>query len=75
MKDPNTVHKFQIVQDALDSAQEGRTSITIAHRLSTIQAADCIYVIDRGVMAECGTHAELLERRGLYYNHWNTSVN
>nr|CAD1918044.1 ABCB transporter [Chrysochus auratus] len=57
----------KIVQEALDTAKVGRTCITIAHRLTTIQDADLICVIDRGVVAESGTHKELLEKNGLYY--------
>ena len=49
-----------IVQDALDKAAAGRTTITIAHRLSTIKDADCIYVMGEGLVLEKGTHAELL---------------
>ncbi|KAF8584127.1 P-loop containing nucleoside triphosphate hydrolase protein [Ramaria rubella] len=49
-----------LVQDALDRAAAGRTTITIAHRLSTIKDADCIFVVDRGVVLEQGTHGELL---------------
>jgi ATP-binding cassette subfamily B (MDR/TAP) protein 1 len=49
-----------IVQDALDKAAAGRTTITIAHRLSTIKDADCIYVMGEGLVMEKGTHAELL---------------
>lgn len=58
---------FQVVQEALDKAKEGRTCITIAHRLSTIQDADIIYVLDRGMVKEAGTHSQLVARRGLYY--------
>lgn len=57
----------KIVQAALDEAKEGRTCITIAHRLSTIQDADKICVLDRGVLAESGTHEELVALKGLYY--------
>ena len=57
----------KIVQDALDKAQKGRTSIVIAHRLSTIYNADCIVVINKGQAAEVGTHSELLEKKGIYY--------
>lgn len=49
-----------IVQDALDKAAAGRTTITIAHRLSTIKDADCIYVMGEGSVLEKGTHVELL---------------
>ncbi|ELU12561.1 hypothetical protein CAPTEDRAFT_175467 [Capitella teleta] len=57
----------KVVQEALDRAQEGRTSITIAHRLSTIQNSDQIVVITNGHVAEAGTHAELLANKELYY--------
>lgn len=56
----------KVVQEALDRAQEGRTSIVIAHRLSTIRGADCIAVINNGRVAEVGTHEELVQRRGIY---------
>lgn len=64
----------KIVQDALDAAQEGRTSISIAHRLSTIKDADVIFVIEKGKVAEHGTHEDLLANRGIYYNLWNKST-
>jgi len=54
------------VQAELERLSEGRTTITIAHRLSTVRDADQIIVIDGGVVAERGTHEELLERGGLY---------
>ncbi|UJR23295.1 hypothetical protein I4U23_026311 [Adineta vaga] len=57
----------KIVQEALDCAQENRTSITIAHRLSTIQNADMICVLHNGVVVECGTHAELIALGDRYY--------
>ena len=57
-----------IVQSALDHAREGRTTIVIAHRLSTIQTADVIASIEDGQVVEQGTHAELMERKGLYYD-------
>ena len=56
-----------MVQEALDQAQVGRTSIVIAHRLSTVQNADKIIVIHNGALAEQGTHPELLARNGIYY--------
>ncbi len=57
----------KIVQDALDRAQQNRTSITIAHRLSTIQNADMICVLHNGVIVESGTNQELLALGGRYY--------
>lgn len=56
----------RLVQAALEPLMEGRTTIAIAHRLSTILRADVIFVVDRGRIVERGTHAELLERGGLY---------
>lgn len=57
----------KVVQTALDEAAKGRTTIAVAHRLSTIQNADIIYLIDKGCVAESGTHSELIELEGLYY--------
>ena len=60
-----------MVQEALDKAQEGRTSITIAHRLSTVQNMDKIFVISHGRVTEAGTHSELLAQKGLYAKLWS----
>ncbi|MGB0980295.1 MAG: ABC transporter ATP-binding protein, partial [Croceimicrobium sp.] len=57
----------KLVQDALFRLMKSRTSLVIAHRLSTIQHADEIVVINEGVIAERGTHQELLDRQGIYH--------
>ena len=56
-----------MVQEALDRAQVGRTSIVIAHRLSTVQNANKIVVIHKGGVVEQGTHSELIAHNGIYY--------
>jgi len=57
----------RVVQDALNTLMQGRTSIIIAHRLATIKEVDCIYVLDGGKIVEKGTHDELsLQDNGLY---------
>ncbi|GFR19390.1 ATP-dependent translocase ABCB1 [Trichonephila clavata] len=61
----------KIVQEALDKASSGRTCLIIAHRLTTIQKADMIVVIHRGQVVEKGSHQELLNRKGHYFNLHN----
>nr|6FN1_A Chain A, Human-mouse chimeric ABCB1 (ABCBHM) [Homo sapiens] len=58
----------KVVQEALDKAREGRTTIVIAHRLSTIQNADLIVVIQNGKVKEHGTHQQLLAQKGIYFS-------
>ena len=58
----------QAVQQALRTAQVGRTSIVVAHRLSTIKDADCIAVVEGGQVVESGTHASLMSVKGAYYH-------
>lgn len=60
------------IQRAMDNLMVGRTSFVIAHRLSTIREADVILVLKDGDVAESGTHAELLERGGLYAELYNS---
>lgn len=62
----------QVIQNALMRLLKGRTSFVIAHRLSTITSADRIVVIEGGRIAEQGTHTELMERKGLYYELYKT---
>jgi ATP-binding cassette subfamily B protein len=64
----------RFVQEALDTALEGRTSLVIAHRLSTVRAADEIAVIDNGRIVERGTHDSLLADGGLYADLYRTQL-
>ena len=57
----------KLIQDAINKLTHNRTTFAIAHRLSTLRNADKLLVLDRGKVAEFGTHAELLEARGIYY--------
>ena len=57
----------KLVQDALETASKGRTTVVIAHRLSTIQHADNIVVMAAGKIVEQGTHSQLLDRKGTYF--------
>ena len=69
----------KVVQNALDKAREGRTTIIITHQLSTIQTADVIIAIDKGRIVEMGSHDELMANgSGLYYGlvmNQNTEAN
>jgi ATP-binding cassette subfamily B protein len=56
----------RMVQAALESAMQGRTTLVIAHRLATVQKADLIVVLDQGQLVEQGTHAELVAQGGVY---------
>jgi ATP-binding cassette, subfamily B, bacterial len=58
----------RIISENLDNFFHGRTAVIIAHRLSTVKHADCIVVMDNGAIVESGTHYELVEKKGYYYN-------
>jgi len=66
--DPENEH---LIQQALKELTKGKTVLMIAHRLSSITDADNILVIDKGKIAEQGTHANLLGKQGIYYHKWN----
>ena len=57
----------KLVQDGMDALMHGRTVFVIAHRLSTIMNSDCIMVLDKGRIIERGSHEELIEKKGTYY--------
>ena len=62
------------IQEAFDILMENRTSFVVAHRLSTIESADIILVMENGNIIEQGSHKELLEKRGFYYNLYNSRL-
>ena len=66
--DPENEH---LIQQALKELTKGKTVLMIAHRLSSITDADNILVIDKGKVAEQGTHAELIQQQGIYNHMWN----
>ena len=57
----------RLVQKGMDALMAGRTSFVIAHRLSTVRNADCIMVMEQGRIIERGTHDQLMEEKGRYY--------
>ena len=66
--DPENEH---LIQEALKKLAKGKTVLMIAHRLTSVKDADTILVIDKGKIAEQGTHHELLKKQGVYSNMWN----
>ncbi|CUQ65452.1 Lipid A export ATP-binding/permease protein MsbA [Candidatus Nitrospira inopinata] len=65
----------RLVQEALNRLMHGRTTFIVAHRLSTVQHADRILVLDKGRLVEEGTHAQLMERKGLYHYLYTIRLN
>lgn len=57
----------RLIQEALNRLVKGRTTITIAHRLSTLKDCSVLYAIENGEIAESGSHAELIAKKGIYY--------
>ena len=71
----DSITEEEITHTIKDVSMSGnQITILIAHRLSTIMHADRIYVLEKGVMAETGTHEELLQEKGLYYAMWRQQI-
>ena len=64
----------KLVQDGMDKLMEGRTTFAIAHRLSTVRNSDCIMVLENGRIIERGTHDQLIEEKGKYYQLYTGST-
>lgn len=69
---PWNIENEEKIKQAIEEIKENHTIITIAHRLNTIENADCIYVVDNGVIAESGMHDELIAGNGIYKRLYDT---
>ena len=61
----------RLIKNAFNKIMEGKTTVVVAHRLVTVMDSDLILVMDKGRVAEIGTHEELLDNKGVYYNLYN----
>ena len=64
----------QLVQEGMDRLMKGRTTFAIAHRLSTVRNSDCLMVLEQGRIIERGTHDQLMEEKGRYYQLYTGSA-
>ena len=69
--DTRTEH---LVQEGMDRLMKGRTTFVIAHRLSTVRNSDCIMVLEDGRIIERGTHDELIDKQGKYYQLYTGKI-
>ncbi len=64
----------KLIQEGMDALMYGRTTVVIAHRLSTVRNSDCIMILEQGRIIERGTHQELLDKKGRYYQLYTGST-
>ena len=64
----------KLVQEGMDRLMNGRTTFVIAHRLSTVRNSDCIMVLEQGHIIEKGTHEQLIEKQGKYYQLYTGKI-
>lgn len=64
----------RLVQEGMDRLMKGRTTFVIAHRLSTVRNSDCIMVLEDGRIIERGTHDELIDKQGKYYQLYTGKI-
>ena len=63
-----------MIQESMDRLMNGRTTFVIAHRLSTVRNSDCIMVLEQGKIIERGTHDQLIEEKGKYYQLYTGGI-